>query len=180
MYTKEYRLEIENHVLVFYNIKTGSEGGRFDTKLEAFSQIIEMVKDESITPKHALCLFDKILELEFPLEKMRGLHSHKILKKQIMTSISMEKLYRSLEELVLISQTKEAHLKLCGNCKDHGTIYTPNGKTSSIHSKVEGFQFTEYLYQNKIINLIEKEKLIKEIKESKIPMYDEENISRQN
>jgi|GEM_PF-2251191 len=181
MNLKEYSVSIENKTIVLINTKTASEGGRFETKTEAFKQLMEMLMENHISTKHALDLFEEVLKSNVPFEKTDfTLHPHKIFKSQLGSVADAAVKYRILEELCIMESVTEPCLKICQNCKDHGTIYIPNIKTGPVYSKFEGFAYLEILYKENIINLIDKERLMKELEESNIPYQSEETLTENN
>lgn len=174
---KTYHILIEDGILILANTKTDSEGGRFETKIEAFKQLVEMTIDNHISGTHGKKLFVDILKTNIQFDVIDfNQHPHKIFKSQIGHLLHTNMLYQMLEEIHNTESVSEPCLKICKECNDHGTIYLPHRKSVPIYSKKQGFLIIESFHQEGLINLGEKKALIQAIKDSTIPHHRIETL----
>lgn len=169
---KEYRIEIEDNVIVLVNTQTEAEGGRFDSQAEAVERIKEMALKKHISANHALSLFEVIRLSDIVFDTLTSISPIDAVAEGVSKILDVERIHHLLLEMKKAQSRDRPYFWVCEECKNHGVIYIPNGRSHSLRSKVTALSVLQEMYDNDIVNLIEKEEIQKSIEESTLPVIE--------
>lgn len=157
------------------NFASGSESFDIYSKEEGINAIDKLVNEAKITIEDYADMRDKILEaknLPWWSDERKSRRSFSdfmgnnlFFEIALLSSLlSLGDRYAEPDEPV-----KEAYLKVCPSCENHGRIYTKKGYTNDLESKTYAIEVLNKLKETNKVSEEEFEKVKKQIEESSLP-----------
>ncbi len=156
------------------NFASGSESLDIYSKEEGIKAISILAKDSKITDEDHIAMRDQILEAEnlpWSADKKTGRLFSDFAFSSIIFEIALLGSLISLGDRHAAPDkpVKEAYLRVCPSCENHGRIYTKKGYTNDLESKTYAIAVLNKLKESNEVSEEEFEKVKKQIEESSLP-----------